>query len=171
MKPAPRWAVWLAIAALVVAAYSAGKFSGPEQTSERVSVVTAFRDRVIEKRVEVESARRDRVVYRERVIHVDGSRVERETEREIAASERKTEAVKAQETVRVERVEIEKRIELRPDWRVSVQAGASLQAPAVPIAGPLVLGAQVDRRIVGGVSAGVWINTSGAAGVAVSVEF
>lgn len=171
MRPAPRWAVWLAVAGLVVAAYSAGKFSGAEQTDERVSSHFVFVDRVIEKRVEVEAARRDRVIYRERVIAVDGSRVERETERDVSESVKKTESVKAQEIVRVERIEVEKRVTLRPDWRVSVQAGASLQTPAVPIAGPLVLGAQIDRRIVGGVSAGVWVNTSGAAGVAVSVEF
>ena len=49
--------------------------------------------------------------------------------------------------------------------------GASLREPLVPIAGPLVLGASVERRIVGGLSAGAWLNTVGAAGASVSLEF
>lgn len=60
---------------------------------------------------------------------------------------------------------------LQPDWRIGLLVGASLKPPALPITGPLVLGAQVERRIVGGVSLGVWVNTVGAAGGVVSVEF
>lgn len=62
-------------------------------------------------------------------------------------------------------------VTLRPQWRVSLLAGASLPKPALQLYGPLVLGAEVDYRIVGGLSAGVWLNTVGAAGLALTLEF
>ena len=49
--------------------------------------------------------------------------------------------------------------------------GASLREPLLPVAGPLVLGASLERRIVGGLSAGAWLNTVGAAGASLSVEW
>lgn len=58
-----------------------------------------------------------------------------------------------------------------PRWRLSLQVGASWPKPLLPIAGPLVLGASGEYRILGGWSAGVWLNTYGAAGVVTSLEF
>jgi hypothetical protein len=60
---------------------------------------------------------------------------------------------------------------LRPDWRVALHVGASLRDPFLKFAGPLVLGAEVDRRIIGGLSVGLWINTYGAAGLGFAFEF
>ena len=65
----------------------------------------------------------------------------------------------------------EKIVTLQPRWRVGVLAGASWNPPLLPIAGPLVLGLEADVRIYGGLSAGLWANTGGAAGVAVALEF
>lgn len=99
--------------------------------------------------------------------------VDRTVEREGATeSGAATETEARVEVVTAERERIvEKTVTLRPDWRVGVLAGASLREPWLPIAGPLVLGVQVDRRIVGGLSLGVWVNTFGAAGGALTLEF
>jgi hypothetical protein len=54
----------------------------------------------------------------------------------------------------------------RPRWSVSLMPGAQLfGAKALPLYGPLVLGASVERRIAGPVSIGLWGSTSGAAGI------
>lgn len=83
-----------------------------------------------------------------------------------------TEQLHRVEIVEVERAVIrEKTVTLQPDWRVGAQVGASWNAPLVPIAGPLVLGLSAERRIVGGLSAGVWVNTVGAAGGSLSLAF
>lgn len=58
------------------------------------------------------------------------------------------------------------------NWRVGVQAGASLREPSLVIAGPLVIGASVEARIAKTpMSVGLWANTVGAGGVSLSVEF
>jgi hypothetical protein len=54
---------------------------------------------------------------------------------------------------------------------VTLQVGASLPKPWLQLYGPLVIGAEVDYRLVGGLSVGVWINTFGAAGAALKLEF
>jgi hypothetical protein len=82
-----------------------------------------------------------------------------------------TSGIETEQVKRVEYVEREKIVTLRPDWRVSLTAGASLVTPAVPITGPLVIGASVEHRIVGPFSAGLWLNTVGAGGVVLSGEF
>ncbi len=61
---------------------------------------------------------------------------------------------------------------LRPNWRVGVLVGASFQAPLLPISGPLVIGAEAQYRIAGGLWAGLWtLPQHGAIGVSVSFEF
>jgi hypothetical protein len=163
----PRWGRVLVVVAVAVAGYSAGRFSAPAEVEERVSVATVYRDRIVEKRVEVRG--RDRIVYRDSTSTPDGTVHVIEVEKTIDV-ERVAVATDATREGQ-QTIEVIKRVEVRPGWRVAVLAGASLSAPAVPIAGPLVLGVEIDRRIVGGVSAGVWANTGGAAGLAVSLEF
>lgn len=60
---------------------------------------------------------------------------------------------------------------VRPDWRVAAQVGMSIQEPAIPITGKLVIGVQAERRIAGGLSAGIWANSVGAGGAVISLEF
>lgn len=170
-REVPRWASWLAVALLVVAAYSAGRFTAPERVDERTLVRVVTREREVEKRVEVTAKVETRIVYRDRIVQPDGTRVEREVERSGAVTE--TAAAHEREVVREveKRVEVERVVTVRPDWRVSITAGASLREPALPLAGPLVLGAQVDRRIAGGFSVGVWASTQGAFGGAASLDF
>ena len=64
----------------------------------------------------------------------------------------------------------EKTTTLQADWRIGLQVGAAIK-PALVITGPLVIGASVERRIIGGFSAGVWANTAGAGGASLSAEF
>jgi len=62
----------------------------------------------------------------------------------------------------------------RPQWSVTALAGASLGSPPhlIPgLPGPLVVGAQLERRILGPLSAGLWATSSGAGGVSVRLEF
>jgi hypothetical protein len=174
-RPVPVWARWLALAALVVAAWSAGRFSAPRETLTEIAERTVYRDRVVEHRVEVQTAARveTRVVYRDRVTTPDGTVTEHEVERTAAAEEHHGEVQTARSAVTEATVAHHEvtRVTLQPDWRIGVTAGAALVHPALSLYGPVVVGLEVDRRIVGGVSAGVWASSVGAAGVALAVEF
>jgi hypothetical protein len=99
------------------------------------------------------------------------------TEHEVEKTDTKTDSTKTDDGVKVsDRAETSESthtqtVTLRPNWRVTLDVGASWPKPLVPIAGPLVLGARVDYRVYGGLTAGLWINTFGAAGLGVSFEF
>lgn len=160
----------------VVGAFVGGRFSAPAQVQTREVERVVYKDRVITKTVTVEVAAKQttRVVYRDRVVTPDGTIREHEVERE--ATKEEAAKVAVAQTVKTEksdaRIEHETKTELRPDWRVSILAGASLQPPAIPLTGPAVFGAMGERRIVGGLSAGVWIMPQfEAGGAVVSLEF
>ena len=167
----PWWARALALVALALAAFSAGRFSAPLEVEERTDVRVVYKDRVVEKRTEAAARVETRIVYREKVTTPDGTKTEREIEKTGAVETVKKEAERIEERQGEKTIEIVKRVEVRPNWRVAVTAGATLREPLLPLAGPLVLGLEVDRRIVGGLSLGVWVSTQGAAGAAVSLEF
>ena len=157
--------------AVGVAGFSAGRFSAPEKVETRDVEKVVYRDRVVEKVVEVKARAEVKVVYKDRVVTKEGTVTERIVERTETKTDEKKNTDKA-ETVAVDSTKtVERIVTLRPDWRVGVLAGGSLTTPSVQIAGPLVLGVQVDRRIIGGLSVGLWANTVGAAGVGVSFEF
>lgn len=164
---------WLAVA--VLGGVLVGRFIGAAETKTRDVERVVYRDLTVEditrgftfaKQVEVTR-------WRNVVTAPDGTITDRTIEREGSAeSGTVTEAITRVETVEVERERIvEKTVTLRSDWRVSVLAGASLRDPLLPIAGPLVLGMSAERRIAGGLSVGLWVNTFGAAGGVVSMEF
>jgi hypothetical protein len=68
--------------------------------------------------------------------------------------------------VRTTTVELHTSTPVRPRWSVSLMPGAQLLgSKAVPLYGPLVLGASVERRMAGPVSIGLWGSSSGAAGI------
>lgn len=165
----------IAVLLVTVGAFSAGRFTAPLQVQTRDVEHVVYRDRVVERTVTVaaEAKTEQRVVYVDRVITKEGEIREHVVERTAT----KDDTVTQVDAAKVEVREVEKVVEhtttvtLRPDWRVAVLAGASLKPPALPLAGPLVLGVEADRRIVGGLSAGLWVSTSGAAGAAVSFEF
>lgn len=62
----------------------------------------------------------------------------------------------------------------RPSWAVTALAGASLGSPPHLVPGlpaPLVVGAQLERRILGPLSVGLWATSAGAGGVSARFEF
>ncbi len=158
--------------ALLVGAFSAGRFSAPLKVETRDVERVVFKDRVVEKVVTVEAKAKTRIVYRERETKPDGTVTEREHER----TDTKTDTTKTDDKDRVvegktdhERVTV---TTLRPSWRVGVLVGASFQQPLLPISGPLVLGASAEYRLVGGLWVGLWtLPQFGAVGAGVSFEF
>jgi hypothetical protein len=165
-----------AASALVIAAtgYSAGRFSAPREVDTRTEYRTEYRTQTVEV-VKWKTARAldTRTTTTPVLLSTpDGgvlvaSKTTTET-RERDAASGSTEA--STDTHGATSGETSKKVTQQPDWRVGVQVGAGLK-PAVVITGPLVLGASVERRIIGGVSVGVWANTVGAAGASVSLEF
>lgn len=176
MSPPVRVALGILGALVLLAgAFSAGRFSAPLQVETRDVERVVYKDKIVEvvKTVEVKGKTETKIVYRDRVITRDGTVTEREVEKTVAKEDTKTtndgEKVATREGDRT--ATHEKTTTLRPDWRVGLLLGASLSKPLVPIYGPVVLGVSVERRILGGLSLGVWINTVGAAGSSVSMEF
>lgn len=165
------------VAALVVTAagaFSAGRFFSPEK------VHTVYEDRVeVRERVvyrdrwhvrEVKAKAEVKVVYREKVTKPDGTVTEREAEhtntKETAEIDTKRETSVDAERTAVRTVTETKTVTLRPDWRLGLTVGVS---PFEDWA--WVGGAQVDRRIIGGLSVGLWGNTRGMIGLGISFEF
>ncbi len=167
--------VALGVVLALVGAFVGGRFSAPLKVQTRDVEHVVYKDKIVEKivTVEVKAKAETKVVYRDRIVTKDGTVTEHEVEK-TATKEDTT----ASENVDVTSTHVgetvvthETTTTLRPDWRVSLLAGGSIQKPLITLTGPLVLGLEVDRRIVGGLSAGVWLNTYGAAGLAVSFEF
>lgn len=168
-----RYLITLLVALLCcVGSFFAGRFTGPAQVETRIE----WRDLLVEdltrglatKKQEQRTTRRNVVT----TITPDAGTVIVDTSVEVIGStETRDETSSEKRTVDhgVERVEV---VTNRPDWRVSLQVGASLRPPALPITGPLVLGAAVEARVAKTpVWIGAWGNTVGAAGGQVSLEF
>lgn len=155
----------------LVGAFVAGRFSAPLKVQTIDTVRVAFQDRIIEKVVTVQGKTETKIVFRDRVITKDGTITEHEVEKTATKEESTKTDDKTEKSKGSSEHTAETTTTLRPDWRVALQVGATWKDPWVKIAGPLVLGAQVDRRLIGGLSAGVWFNTYGAAGGALSFEF
>ena len=167
---APAWVKVSIGLALLVAAFSAGRFTAPVKVETRVE----WKDLSTQELTRGMNFTRTltRVVKRDVVTTITdaGTTI---TDRTI---EHEGDASAATEDVTAKRVDSSQGSQVqtttvRPDWRVGALVGASLKEPALPLSGNLVLGVQVERRIIGGVSVGAWANTVGAAGGVVSVEF
>lgn len=175
MKTLPRWVPWVALAVVGLAAFSAGRFSAPREIEERVEYRTEWKTKTVEvvrwktaKSVDTRTTSTPVLLPT-----LDGGVVlaaatvteTRERERHEGGQETST------DTAGSSRGEESRKVTQQPDWRLGAQVGASLRDPLLPLAGPLVLGVSAERRVIGGVSAGVWVNTVGAAGVGISAEF
>lgn len=158
-----RLAFVVSLLAVAAVAFAAGRFSAPLQVEERERV--EYRDRVVERVVQAKA--QTKTVYVDRVITRDGEVRERIVERRDTKTDTKTDTAREN----AGSSDRSATTTARPDWRVGVLVGASAREPLLPIAGPLVIGVEVDRRIVGGLSVGVWASTSGAAGAALALEF
>jgi hypothetical protein len=159
----------------IVGAFSAGRFSAPLKVETREVEKVVFKDRIVEKvvTVEVKAKAETKTVYVDRVITKEGTVTERIVERTVTKEDTKKTGNTDTDTTTDRTTErtTEKVVTLRPNWRVGALVGASLKDPLLPIAGPLVLGLEVDYRLIGGLSVGLWANTYGAAGVALAFEF
>lgn len=171
------WWPYLAAGVAVLVAFCAGRFSAPVKVEERLVEKVVVQEKLVEKRFEVavKAEERVRVVYRDRIVRPDGTREEREVERDESASSSATVAAKVRE---VERVvyrdrEVVKVVEsARPLWRVSLLAGVDLPRLHHPqLLGPIAFGAQVERRLIGPAFVGAYALSSGQGGVTVGVEF
>jgi hypothetical protein len=166
-----------ALSAVLIAAagWSAGRYSAPAEVETR----TEYRSEVRTKTVEVVKWRTARAVDTRTtttpvLLPAPDGGVVLATRTETTTAERDTASGGTETRTEVSSSssgETSQRVTQQAAWRVGAQVGASLHAPALPITGSLVLGASLERRIVGGVSAGVWANTVGAAGASLSLEF
>jgi hypothetical protein len=178
----PAVSIWGLRAAILLAGALAGgiaqRYLGTPQVEVRTEVKDVVRDvihEVVKVEVhEVEAKAKTLVVYRDRTVSPAGEIHERSVEcsGETSLATSHTQAA-SQLDVKHEATHeaITLSTPVRPSWRVAVLAGASLRAPLLPLAGPLVLGAEVDYRLAGPLSAGLWASTSGAAGLSLAVEF
>lgn len=159
--------------ALLAGTFAAGRYSVPAADVRTVDdSVAAHTVTSVTKTAHdtVQDSRQVRVVYRERL--PNGTQTE---------TERVTTDTHSEELDRIEAIAMvadtaashhdQIVATYRPEWRLSLLAGASLQTPALPLAGPLVVGVEVSRRVLGPVWVGVWGLTAGAAGVSIGVEF
>lgn len=175
-----RWLLFVLVLLLcVAAAFSAGRFTAPERVETRevdrwrtldLTTTDLTRGFTFAREVKVTRWRDVVTTITDAGITIADKTIEHETSSESGTV---TEELRRVEIVEVERERVvEKTVTVRPSWRVSILAGASLRDPLVPIAGPLVLGATVEGRIAQSpLSVGGWINTVGAAGVSFSGEF
>lgn len=118
------------------------------------------------------------VVYRDRLVHVDGTVEEHEVEHRGTDVQIHEEAKAAEVKVEVREVErvVEKRVEVHtppPDWRVTAMVGVDaspLVRQGLPPA--LALGASVERRIIGPIYVGVWgLVQPAAVGASIGFDF
>lgn len=110
----------------------------------------------------------DGTKYREATKQVD---VERATDTKVDLSSSLSQTTHGQvdttATVQTSHVETSS----KPDWRIGALIGANVNGLLTNPTGSLVYGAQVERRIVGPFSVGLWGLSSGQGGASVSVEF
>lgn len=153
--------------------FAAGRYSAPKP-DVRVTEHVVYQDRVVEKVVTV-TAKADTktvVVYRDRTVKPDGTVHEQSEERTVdAATETAhTDDAKA-ETSQTDTQRTITITAAKPQWRVSLLAGASLRSPLLPVYGPLVLGVEVNRRLLGPLWVGLWAQTGGSGGISLGIEF
>lgn len=187
-KKIKRWAVGILIVlALLVAAFSAGRFSAPLKVQEVEKVrVQLKEDR--ELTAKYEAAISEREVWRQKfeanqktvkvkipvpvicdggapvIAYREEERTETSTRSEGTGSTETTAKASSEAKEEVHRQEVrevfrEKIVTLRPDWRFSGLAGAAIKLPepgAVLVPPSLTVGLEVDRRIAGGFSLGIW---------------
>lgn len=155
----------------LAAAFSAGRFSAPLEVQTVDKVVWKEREQSNTAETTKKAKAKAKKVVTDTVKKPDGTVVIKrvETVDEKSGVEKMAEGVVVRDVAGDSLKQTT--TTLRPDWRVTLQVGASWQTPALNFAGPVVVGAQVDRRIYGGLTGGLWFNTFGAAGAGLSMEF
>ncbi len=145
------------IAALFGVAFAAGRYSSPTPDVKEVERIV-YRDKVVEKivTVTVESEAKRVVIYRERTTKPDGTITEREAEHVATDTKVKTDLSSVRDAETDLRRDTSKTVTAsRPQWRVGALIGADLGF--APLSATLVVGGQVERRIIGPFSVGAWV--------------
>jgi hypothetical protein len=174
---------WRPFAAVcfLLAAFFAGRSSVPTRVETKTVERVVYQDRVVTKTVTVQGEAKveTRVVYRDRttiqkpdgtVVHRDIERTEADTESSKVSS---NSAEKVQETA-VQREKAASKVQesASPQWRVNLLAGVEpLHLDRPQLFGPVALGLQVERRIIGPLWVGAFGLSSGVGGVSVGLEF
>jgi hypothetical protein len=186
------------VAVLVVGAFAGGRYSAPDKIVTRTEVKTVATDRVVTQvdtdkildALKTLNVQKDvhvvRVVEKEKdgttkvtTTTDDKSKSESSTQTQ---DKTQTETKKAEEKiVYQDRVETKIVERTRPQWGFTLQpgfdfAGAlghpsySLLPSTIPVQ-HLVIGVGLDRRILGPLSVGVWVNSAGVGGLNLRLEF
>jgi len=171
-----RAGIALAAVLLLVVGFSAGRFSAPLQVETREVERVVFKDLLVEDITKGFTFARtiEKTVWRNVETRPDGTTVDRSIERHGGT----TAATVTETTKRTEEHAGQREVEkvtittLRPSWSIGLLVGATWKEPALPIAGPLVLGATVDLRLgQTPFSVGAWGTTQGAFGAIGRAEF
>lgn len=179
-----------AFLAMLVLAYATGRYLQPANVVEKEKVVTRVEiqekivEKVVEKKVYVEVEAK--VVHKETttVKGKDGTETTKTVEDTKSDTHKNGEDTKTADKV-VERVvekvvikEVEKIVTAaKPNWRLGPMVGVDLRTALggppqlIPQLGPMVIGVQVERRVLGPISLGVYGQTSGVVGASLTVEF
>lgn len=170
----------LAAVLLLAVGFAAGRYSAPLQVEvrevEREKLV--FRELATEDIVKGMSFAKsvEKTVWRNVETRPDGTTVDRSVVHEGARTDstssetaRRTEERAGESSREKSSVTI---TTLRPSWSVGVLVGATWKEPALPVAGPLVLGATAEIRLAQTpFLLGVWGTTQGALGASLRGEF
>lgn len=165
-----KWLPWVTAAVVGVAAFLGGRYLAPPEV--RTETRVEYKDRVIEKRVEVQGAtvEKIRVVTKTVWATPDAGTVTRECD--LTGSREQVLAVTS--TMRDESREGSQMVvstPVLPRYSLGVQFGAAWERPWLAISGPMVLGLEAKMRVVGPLWAGVWVSTYGAAGGSLAVTW
>lgn len=162
------------------ALFLAGRHSTPPKVVEVIKEVVVEKEKlkvvevekiIIEKNKESNEAKR---IHKERTeeSRPDGTKIVKETtdinvdktvkEVEVKFVDRVNTVEK--EIIVEKKVEIEKIVENNPDWTVTARLGTDFRnlklSPLAPYVSPIIVGAEVDRRVVGPFKAGLWVHSS-----------
>ncbi len=170
------WRPVVVCIALLVAV-GAGRFLVPTKTAIMTVQKTVYKDRIVTQTVQSEAKTVEHVVYRDHttVVYKDGTVEHRDIVKTENATGDKTvtKSSKAVEQTQEAFKSATKEVtNAKPQWRVNLLAGVetfNLKAPQ--LLGPVALGVQVERRLIGPVWIGAFGLSSGSAGLSVGVEF
>jgi hypothetical protein len=182
----------VAIGLLLLSAFSfgLGRLMASERIEyrEKVKVLTVEKEKVVfrEKALETKTLDREKSGKTTRktteIERPDGTKEktteevteEKEAEKQVQVRYVDRVVEKQVEVVKEVEKEVEKIVEKPlPDWRLSPMVG--LNVPGVIDAGlsdrQLVLGVEIQRRLIGPLSGGIWGLSNGAVGLSLSLEF
>lgn len=135
-------------AALLLASFAVGRYSAPKPSIKTVTV-----ERVVTKEVKGEDKTlhetKTVVVYRDRIIHKDGTVEDKSETKTTVGLDTKDHTTDAVDTSTSKQATLEIKTS-RADWHVGLLVGTPVLTPS------LLLGVQVERRILGPFYAGVW---------------